>query len=159
MNKSTIISLILVIVFMGVIFLLSDMNEYDSNGSSKGFVIKVVNIYDQLTNADEETRNYHSQESFIDSVNTIIRKICHVTAYLIIYILSFNLVTRIFKSKLYIYNVICISFCFLYAIIDEFHQTFVDGRVGSIVDVFIDGIGILIGCFIMQIIYQKKHKN
>ncbi len=32
---------------------------------------------------------------------------------------------------------------FLYAITDEFHQTFVPGRNGNCIDVMIDGAGIL----------------
>ena len=35
---------------------------------------------------------------------------------------------------------------FLYAASDEFHQSFVDGRVGSPIDVVIDAVGIAIAC-------------
>lgn len=41
-----------------------------------------------------------------------------------------------------------------YAIIDEIHQLFIDGRSGQIVDVFIDAIGIAIGICLLMIIYK-----
>ena len=49
--------------------------------------------------------------------------------------------------------------CLVYAISDELHQTVVPGRIGSIQDVFIDTVGILIGIFIYRwtIAYRKKH--
>lgn len=37
----------------------------------------------------------------------------------------------------------------LYAASDEFHQSFVDGRVGSPVDVAIDGVGIAFACWLI----------
>lgn len=38
---------------------------------------------------------------------------------------------------------------FLYAVSDEFHQSFVDGRVGSPVDVGIDTVGIAFACWLV----------
>lgn len=38
---------------------------------------------------------------------------------------------------------------FLYAISDEFHQTFTDGRSGSPIDVGIDTVGIVFACWLV----------
>ena len=51
-----------------------------------------------------------------------------------------------------------------YAIIDEIHQLFIEGRAGKIVDVWIDSIGVCIGIcvtmlfykIIMQIFHKRK---
>lgn len=45
--------------------------------------------------------------------------------------------------------VLSASIAFLYAISDEFHQTFVDGRVGSPIDVGIDTLGIAFACWLV----------
>ena len=36
-------------------------------------------------------------------------------------------------------------FCFLYACSDEYHQTFVPGRAGAMIDVAVDMAGVLFG--------------
>ena len=38
-----------------------------------------------------------------------------------------------------------ISIALIYAILDEYHQTFVPGRNGTLIDVLVDGVGALIG--------------
>jgi len=40
--------------------------------------------------------------------------------------------------------------CILYAFSDELHQKFVSGRISSISDVFIDSLGIVLGCVIYR---------
>lgn len=41
-----------------------------------------------------------------------------------------------------------------YAVIDEIHQLFIDGRAGLISDIFIDSIGISIGICTLMILYK-----
>ena len=41
-----------------------------------------------------------------------------------------------------------------YAALDEFHQLFVDGRAGSVIDVFIDTIGVALGVLFVMIVYK-----
>ena len=36
-------------------------------------------------------------------------------------------------------------FCFVYACTDEYHQTFVPGRAGAMIDVAVDLVGVLFG--------------
>ena len=45
-------------------------------------------------------------------------------------------------------------FSVLYASSDEFHQTFVVGRDGNIVDVLIDSSGTLVGILLSSIVYS-----
>lgn len=44
--------------------------------------------------------------------------------------------------------------CALYAVTDEYHQIFVDGRYGSIIDAFYDLIGIFIVLIIIRLVYS-----
>jgi VanZ family protein len=44
----------------------------------------------------------------------------------------------------------------LYAMSDEWHQTFVSGRMGSPVDVAIDAVGVAFGVFVWQTIRARR---
>ena len=52
-------------------------------------------------------------------------------------------------------TIVILSFLFsvIYASTDEFHQTFVVGRDGNIVDVLIDSSGSLVGILLSSILY------
>lgn len=51
--------------------------------------------------------------------------------------------------------VFAIIFALSYAFTDEYHQLFVFGREGSLVDIFIDSLGIFFAAFL---IYRKVKK-
>jgi VanZ family protein len=51
------------------------------------------------------------------------------------------------------------TFCILYASGDEFHQTFVDGRVGALSDVVLDSIGSIVGCVIAILVIYVVHRK
>lgn len=44
----------------------------------------------------------------------------------------------------------------LFAISDEFHQSFVPGRTPWAVDILIDSIGAFVGCLVWQVIHRRK---
>lgn len=80
----------------------------------------------------------------------ILRKLAHVGEYAI---LAFLLVRALHLHGLSPKRVILIAACVsvLYAISDEFHQTFVPGRNGVWSDVIIDSIGILTATASMRV--------
>jgi len=72
-----------------------------------------------------------------------LRKIAHMLEYLILTFLLFRAIKGSFDLTelfLFIYPA---SLALFYAVSDEFHQLFVRGRDGSIMDVLIDAAGIL----------------
>lgn len=88
---------------------------------------------------------------FCDLATFIIRKSAHFTEYMILYILSYNLLRFYVKNNMiYIYSLIIV---FGYASTDEFHQLFVAGRSGQFKDVLIDTSG---GTSGMILIYLKN---
>ena len=134
------ISILLVILWMLLIFIMSSANGAQSDNQS-GFI---VNIISNLFNI-----------SSLEILNHIIRKIAHLTEYLILGLLVHNLIKQ-YNKKWYISLIICI----LYAISDELHQGFTPGRSPQISDVFIDTIGSLIGISLLHFIIKlKKIKN
>ena len=159
MKKSIIISILLVIAGMGIIFFLSSHDEPSSNKNSMGIVKGIIDTIDNVTHVNDDTRKLHQTEEYIEKANTFFRKLAHVTCYLILTILIFNVLKRLTKKKLIFYNICSFIIAFIYACTDEIHQTFVSGRTGQFTDVLIDSIGIIIGLLIMNYIYKKKNNK
>ena len=82
----------------------------------------------------------------------LLRKLAHMTEYLILTFFLYRAFKETWKNTfpiLYIYPALI---SVLYAASDEFHQTFIHGRSGSLHDVFIDSIGILLFYVYLRII-------
>lgn len=159
MEKKTIISGLLVLIWLIVIFILSGMDTNESNEKSKSIVNNVVEKVDIITNASDEQIKNHKNSEFIQNANVIFRKCSHATVYFALAILVFNFVIRLWKKNLFFYDIVSLIFCFLYACSDEYHQTFVVGRTGSFVDVLIDTSGALIGILLINLVYVLVRKK
>ncbi|MCQ2515944.1 MAG: VanZ family protein [Saccharofermentans sp.] len=99
----------------------------------------------------------------------MLRKITHVLEFSFLTLISFLAVrftnnvstltsyaespVKIIKSDNEMYIAISMWLSFLVAVLDEYHQLFVDGRSGSILDVAIDGIGIIVVLIIIRVIF------
>ena len=78
------------------------------------------------------------------------------TFHLIEYSVLFILINFAINSKFY-----SIIASYLYAMSDEFHQSFIPGRTAKFIDTFIDLLGIFIGLLILKFIilpFIKKLK-
>ncbi|OGS46261.1 MAG: hypothetical protein A2539_02725 [Elusimicrobia bacterium RIFOXYD2_FULL_34_15] len=91
-------------------------------------------------------------ESGLGLYDFVLRKGAHITEYFVLTLLLY----RAFRKSFFLsFSAIIFwsSFLsFLYAVSDEFHQTFIPNRDGNYGDVLIDAIGILLAIFI----YLKK---
>ena len=159
MKKSLIVSIILVIAWMGFIFYLSSLDNTTSNKDSKGIVEGIVNTIDNVTSASNDTKDTHQTRKYINDANNLFRKCSHAVCYLILSILVFNLIVRLTNKKILIYNIYSFSISLIYACTDEYHQTFVSGRSGQFSDIIVDTIGIIIGLLIVSLIYKKHIKK
>lgn len=91
---------------------------------------------------------------FGDLANFIVRKGAHFSEYFILYILFYRVFIIYYdKSKSLILS---ISSVFFYACTDEFHQSFVDGRVAAFTDVLIDTLGGIFSAVIYSLIEKIK---
>ncbi len=86
----------------------------------------------------------------------IVRKAAHITEYCILCLLALNVAKHKWISPQFYY--IAMIFSVLYACSDEFHQTFIQGRVGCIQDVGVDSIGVLLGATIFFLFSWFWHK-
>lgn len=135
---------ILILVWMMMIFMLSNQPADDSTKLSDGFISTTIgNIY-KIFNSDV------SEEKLVEikiKYTHPVRKLAHFTIYLILGLLVAMLLK---EYNLNVRQIILISLliCFIYATSDEIHQLFVNGRSGEIKDILIDTSGSFIGIFL-----------
>ena len=79
-----------------------------------------------------------------------IRKVAHFTIYLVLGFVSYLALPR--QCPLRKKMALVISLCFIYAITDEFHQSFVPGRAPEVRDVLIDTLGSSVGMSIGSLV-------
>ena len=147
-----IISFIVLILWMIVIFSFSSADANKSTGTSDKVITTMIEIKDKITN--NETPN-NEKEIIVKNSSFYIRKIAHITEYLILGFLTFNLLKQYSVTNIYY----AIGLSILYSCTDEFHQLFISGRSGSIRDVLIDFIGILIGTYLYKLLFIKNKEN
>lgn len=145
------ISFIVLILWMIVIFSFSNADANKSTGTSDKVITTMIEIKDKIT--DQETP-ISEKEIIVKNSSFYVRKIAHITEYLILGFLMFNLLKQYSVTNIYYAIILCI----LYSCTDEFHQLFINGRSGSFRDVLIDTIGILLGTYLYKILVIKKKK-
>ena len=127
------INLILLLIWLIFIFVMSHFDA-DTSSSQSGSIVEVIANIFNIKN--------------IEILSLIIRKLAHITEYFILGILTINCLKDYKIKKIYISSIL---FCIIYACSDEFHQLFISGRSGTIIDVLIDSIGIILGIFIYKL--------
>lgn len=141
---STLISILLVILWMITIFWFSSQVGDDSSATSGNTIRKIVTFfYSNIT-----TENL---ELIVEALQPFVRKLAHFTIYTIGGFLLYNLSNQL-KLKSKFINSLC--FGILYAISDEIHQFFVPGRSCRIFDVFVDTCGLITGILIYIVILK-----
>lgn len=144
-----IIGLILIFLWGFSIYKLSDMNTINSNGHSTDIISIFLEKGLEFTN-DLGITNSHPNESKIEHASTLLnsplRKVMHASVYFVLAFIVIIFVNMLFKNKKYLVSLfITLTLCFLFALTDEYHQTFVSGRTGKFQDVIIDTTGALFG--------------
>ncbi len=165
MNKKIILWLLL-IFWCSVIFFFSSQQATQSSSLS-GHITKVVadvidNIKKLSIPAFSELKHL-DKEKLMQILETVIRKSAHFSIFAVLGAISFSLSECYFKRKPKIFA-ISFLFCVLYAFSDEFHQLFVPGRSGNILDVLIDSSGALVGnifvmCFAQKVFRKRVKPN
>lgn len=142
----------LIILWMIIIFLLSNQKAQDSKQLSNSFITKtIINIYEMKHGKITEEKKVEIKENY----SFIVRKTAHFTIYLVLGLLvSLVLIGKNLNIKqIIIYGVLI---CMAYAITDEIHQIFVSGRSGEIRDIIVDTCGSTVGILLNIIINRKR---
>ena len=158
--------LVTAIAWMAAIYKLSDMNTNKSNGKSTDIIALFIEDTLDVTNEYGITSSHPTDSKLArvsQLVNAPMRKVMHASVYLtlaffVILFISILLNNKHYWLALIMTMIICISF----AITDEYHQTFVSGRTGQLLDVFIDSAGAFIGTCIYTtyyIVYKNGYRR
>lgn len=150
-----IISILLVLIWLIIIFNFSNMDTNESNTKSKEVINKVVETTQIGKKEDQKTKE--NQEQLVNYLNKPLRKVMHLTIYLILALLLINTLTLNNVKHKYLITIII---CIIYALTDEYHQTLIKGRTGQLTDVIIDTLGSTTGIIINKL-YKKNftHKK
>ena len=132
------IKLVMILIWMGLIFMFSNDNATISTKKSDGVIISSAQFFMRRQLNDKE------KEQIINILVVPVRKCAHFTLYLILGLLVFGFLKE-FGISWYKVLLITIGICFLYSCSDEVHQLFVPGRSCEIFDVFIDTMGSFVG--------------
>ncbi len=133
---------VLAFLWMVVIFLLSSQNGQQSANLSTSLFKP---LYDLLIPMGVSA----------DVLSLIIRKTAHFVSYFILGVFvfrAFDTYEIALSQKVYL----SILLCFGYSFFDEIYQLFVPGRYGSLIDVFIDGMGSLSSILAMMVLRKKE---
>lgn len=141
-----ILSYTLLILWAGVIFMLSSEGHDASSGRSNTIVHTV-----QTWGIDTDP----------DLLSFLVRKSAHITAYFIFGLLAYNLL-RLYGWSVRRTALFAVAIVAVYAMSDEFHQYFVPGRSSEVRDVVIDTSAGTVGVGIYAVIdarLRRRHLN
>ena len=141
-----IVSVLLVIIWMVVIFVMSGLPAEVSNEQS-GVVVEIVKT---VFNVSPE------QPELLDNLTTIVRKCAHALEYFVLGILTLNVIRQFWSTtgkkgwaKYWYLAVICAS---IYAVTDEVHQIIVPGRSCELRDIVIDTVAASVGVGVVMLV-------
>lgn len=143
-NIKRIIFAFLIILNCIAIFIFSAQNAEKSSQTSGVIVNKVV---DTVSSVNKKVK----KESLKNNVTFYVRKLAHFSIYTLLGIWLLNEMNT-FKISTLKRIIVCLFFGAMYAISDEFHQSFISGRSQEIRDVCIDTCGVLFGCILVLVI-------
>lgn len=132
------LSIILVLIWMIIIFIMSSFNA-EASANQSNFI---VNIISNILNIEN-----------VRLLSLIIRKLAHFTEYLILGTLVINMFTKNNAKKTYLLSILL---CIIYAISDEIHQIFTPGRACQIKDILIDSVGSITGIYLFKLLKKRK---
>lgn len=134
-----------VIVIMAVIFSFSAQPADESSATSSPF----VDLYMRLVHPEADSLSPEEQFELRESASFIVRKTAHFTIYTLLGLLSAAAVTATFSGSGFWRLWLPILIGALYAVSDEFHQSFVPGRSCELRDMAVDSAGVLLGVLLL----------
>ena len=150
-----VIMTVLLICTLFTIFRFSSQNGTQSKGISTKVTEFILSFSQKYQKADTKEKT-----QIRNRTNAIIRKVAHFSIYTLLGFLLMGLMTKTkIKEKWRI--LITVGLGIIYAILDEFHQSFSPGRTPKITDVYIDTLGIILGVLLILLItkiYKKYFK-
>lgn len=141
----------LVLVWMLVIFSFSKEDGNSSSSLTENIIVNTVEII-----SDIEPKTPQMDEA-IKTLSFPLRKCAHFFMYFILGLLCSN---ALYQLGIKHYTlIIAASICILYAISDEVHQLFIEGRSGQISDILLDSSASLLASYIFHKCYYLRNRD
>jgi len=98
---------------------------------------------------------------YAEQLHLYVRKTAHMPEYFLLALsLQLPLATCLSRLSFWKTRIFIGFFCtVVFAALDEFHQTFVPGRSGNVLDVCIDSAGALAAAFCLYVIFLLRQKK
>ena len=142
------LSFVPALVMMYIIFNMSAQDAEESSDLS----LKVCQILAQIYNRIKGIPMNDSELiMFVLKIHPYVRKLAHMTEYFLL-ALSVGLPLYVYHIRGFRLIFFDMVICIAYSVLDEYHQTFVSGRVGDYHDVLIDCTGALLGVILAGIL-------
>lgn len=149
---------LITLAVMTVIFMLSAENAQQSADTSAGVIEKVAETF---APSYKKMQVYEKQQ-FVSSLQDAVRKAAHFSVFAALGV-SVACFASTFKAKPLLKLILCELFCCIYALSDEYHQTFSEGRSFQLSDIATDSLGSLCGIllvfFTVYIFTKIKEKS
>lgn len=142
-----IFKILAIIIWLVTIFKFSSQASSESLDLSNKFMYKVVSILENKELSKEK------KEQLSKKYTLYVRKSAHFFLYFVLGILIFWLFCDIIKIHSLLV-LLTIASCCLYAMSDEWHQKFVDGRTARLFDVIVDTGGATLSTTFMFMFYK-----
>lgn len=137
----------LIVAWMGVIFWFSAQSGENSAALSGGIVEWAAHLIRPGLDQMPQTE----RQAFLDSLSFFVRKGAHFSEYAVLGVLLTGFL-RTFAWKGWVRGLTAWGVGTLYAVSDEWHQSFSYGRSPQLGDVCIDSGGVLFGILAMALI-------
>ena len=151
------ILMVIILMITSTIFSFSNQDAEESSGASSRvaeILIKLQPKYKNITDSEKK--------ELIEKYQTPVRKFAHFSIYTILgmSIVGLTCTYEISNRKREVITIIAGA---LYAMSDEIHQTFIQGRSGQVTDVLLDTFGVIVGTIlvlgIIKILKNKRAKD
>lgn len=139
------VTVFLLVADMLAIFAFSAQKAEQSDNTSSGF----IQVLAEMFYPGFQSLGGEKQQSVVQGLQFVVRKAAHMTEFASLGVLlcafAFTFGPK-FKSFFlsYIFGV-------FYAVTDEFHQLFVEGRSCQLSDVLIDSVGVFLGMAVLYV--------
>ena len=155
-RKIIVIRILFALLLLGTFFSIFQFSAQEGEASS-GLSKKIVRgIIDNFVT----TKDLPEAEKLIliENWNSIVRKLAHFSIYALVGIWTMALIHtyELSERKKWIGS---LGVGILYAVLDEFHQSFIPDRAASIIDVGIDTLGVITGILIVFVIIKIMNQR
>lgn len=145
---------VLLIIWMGVIFFFSSQTGEESSELSGGIVSGMIHWIWK----DYDSWTVIRQEQLLSTLTYLIRKGAHFTEYAILGFLTAGALYSGRHPRKWFFPAAW-GAAAVYAMTDELHQMFTDGRSPQMFDVMVDSAGALTGVLILWLLWMSLQKG